>query len=50
MKKLVPLKLILESAEAEGFDPEDIVCDPKQVHIVERDDFIEPESDIEEPE
>ena len=48
MKKLVPLKLILESAEAEGLDTNAIVCDPQEVHVVESDDL--PEPDIEEPE
>ena len=50
MRRLVPLKIILETAEAEGLCPEDIVCDPREVHIVERDDVIEPEPEEEEPE
>ena len=47
MKKLVPLKLILQNAEDEGLDTDAIVCDPQQVHIVGSDDSPEPE---EEPE
>ena len=45
MKKLVPLKLILESAEAKGLDTDAIVCDPQEVHIVESDNLPEPEEE-----
>ena len=48
MRKLVPLKVILANAEEEGLDTDAIVCDPRQVHIVESDDLPEPEE--EEPE
>lgn len=48
MIKLVPLKRILENAEAEGLDTDAIVCDPQRVHIVETDSVPEPEE--EEPE
>ena len=43
MRKLVPLKRILENAEEKGLDTDAIVCDPQQVHIVDSDDLPEPE-------
>lgn len=48
MRKLVPLKRILENAEEAGLDTDAIVCDPKQVHVVESDHL--PELEEEEPE
>ena len=48
MRKLVPLTKIIQDAEEKGLDPEDIVCDPQEVHVVERDDVIELEPEEEE--
>ncbi len=43
MRKLVPLKRILENAEEAGLDTDAIVCDPQRVHIVESDPVLEPD-------
>ena len=48
MRRLVPLKRILENAKEEGLDVDAIVCDPQRVHIVENDHV--PELEEEEPE
>ncbi len=45
MRKLVPLKRILENAGEQRLDTDAIVCDPQRVHIVESDDLSEPEEE-----
>ena len=49
MRKLVPLKRILENAEEAGLNTDAIVCDPQRVHSVESGHVPEPEEEEEEP-
>ena len=37
MKKLVPLKRLLEQAEDQGIDPDSLVANPQDVSVVENE-------------